>query len=106
MLYHVVLLKLKPGTSVAEVAAAREAAVGLRDRIPGIRSIEWGPNTSPEGLGQGYDLGVVMAFEDAAVRDAYLPHPDHQAIVPLITAIAETVLVFDLEGSPSKTGSQ
>ena len=105
MLYHVVLLKLKPGATEAAVAAARDAVVGLRERIPGIRSIDWGPNTSPEGLGQGYDIGVVMRFEDEGVRDTYLPHPDHQAIVPFVLAVAETVLVFDLAAEPRPTGS-
>jgi len=105
VLYHVVLLKLKPGASDAEVATARDAVVGLRDRIPGIRSIDWGPNISPEGLGQGYDIGVVMVFEDAAVLDVYLPHPDHQAIVPSVLAVADRVLVFDLGAEPRPTGT-
>lgn len=103
MLYHVVLLKLKAGATEAEIAAAREAVVGLRERIPGIESIDWGPNTSPEGLAQGYDIGVVMRFAQAGVRDVYLPHPDHQAIVPYVLAVAETVLVFDVEAAPTPT---
>ncbi len=106
MLYHVVLLKLKPGASAAEVALARDAVVGLRDRIPGIRAIDWGPNTSPEGLGQGHDVGFVVVFQDATARDAYLPHPAHRAVVPSIQAVAETVLVFDLEGGLAETGSR
>ena len=38
-----------------------------------------------------------MTFESAAARDIYLPHPDHLAVVPLVHAVAEQVLVFDLE---------
>jgi len=106
VLYHVVLLKLKPGASVNEVALARDAVVGLRDKIPGIRSIHSGPNTSPEGLGQGHEFGFVVVFQDAAARDAYLPHPAHRAVVPSIQAVAETVLVFDVEGGLAETGSR
>ena len=105
MHYHVVLLKLRPGAGDAEVALAREAVVGLRERIPGVRSIVWGPNVSPEGLGQGYDIGVVMEFETTAVLDAYLPHPEHQAIVPHVHAVAERVLVFDIDAAPRPTGT-
>ena len=40
-----------------------------------------------------------MTFEDAAARDAYLPHPDHQQVVerllPLLEGGIEGVLTFD-----------
>lgn len=97
MLLHVVLLKTRPAVGETEVTALRDAVLALRDLIPGIVSIDWGPNTSPEDLGQGYDLGFVVAFEDAAARDAYLPHPEHRAAMPFVRAVAETVLVYDLE---------
>ncbi len=48
-------------------------------------------------------MGFVITFADAAARDAYLPHPAHVAVQPLVRAVAAEVLVFDLEttgGSP------
>lgn len=105
MHYHIVLLQLKADAADGDIGTARAALLGLQATIEGIRSIAWGANTSPEGLGQGYDIGVLMRFTDRAARDAYLPHPDHQAIVPSILAVAEQVLVFDLEAAPLPTGT-
>jgi hypothetical protein len=95
---HVVLLKPKTGATAAQFAALWSALEGLKDRIPGIASVACGPNASPEGLEQGYTQGFVMRFDDAQARDAYLPHPEHQAVIPLVLAVAESVLVFDLAG--------
>ena len=105
MLLHIVLMTKRPTVGDAEVDALRGAILGLRDLVPGIVSIDWGSNTSPEGLGHGYELGFVVAFEDAAARDAYLPHPDHQAAVPFVRAVAETVLVYDLEVAAFPAGT-
>jgi hypothetical protein len=97
MVLHVVLFKLKDGVDADAIEAVRAAVLGLPEKIPGIRGVTWGGNTSPEGMGQGYDVGFVMTFEDGAARDAYLPHPDHEAVHPLIDAVVEDVLVFDIE---------
>ena len=105
VLLHIVLMKRRPEVGGAEIEALREAVLGLGGLIPGIVAIDWGPNTSPEGLGQGYDLGFVVAFADAAARDAYLPHPDHRATVPSVHAVAESVLVYDLEVAGAPTGT-
>ncbi|MCC6314580.1 MAG: Dabb family protein [Thermomicrobiales bacterium] len=97
MLYHMVLLRPRAGIDPSELDRLHAAVVGLGERIPGIAGISWGPNVSPEGLGQGYTVGFIVRFADAAARDAYLPHPDHVAVVPLVQAAAESVLVFDLD---------
>ena len=81
-------------SNLSEIEACLER---LRDRIDGITSFDFGSNTSPEGLGRGYDLGFTLDFVDAAARDAYLPHPAHQECVALIGASVENVLVFDYE---------
>jgi hypothetical protein len=94
---HVVLLQPRAGTTEDQVAELWRAMDGLRSAIPGIAEIACGPNTSPEGLEQGYTLGFVVRFVDAAARDTYLPHPAHLAVVPLVQAVADRVLVYDLE---------
>jgi hypothetical protein len=96
MVLHVVLFKWKDGVDPGAVEAVRQAVLGLQARIPGIQGVTWGGNTSPEGLSRGYDVGFVMTFADAAARDAYLPHPEHEAVHPLIDAIVADVLVFDI----------
>jgi quinol monooxygenase YgiN len=99
VILHIVLLRPKPSAADADVEALDRALEGLRGEIPGILGYTWGPNGSPEGLGRGYALGFVMTFESAAARDAYLPHPAHAAVGPLVAAVAEVVLVYDLEVS-------
>lgn len=97
MIRHVVLMKRRVGVGEAEIAAAKAGLAALRDIVPGIASVGFGPNNSPEGLNQGFDVGFTVDFESAAARDAYLPHPAHQAYVPVVTALAAEVLVFDFE---------
>jgi hypothetical protein len=99
MIEHIVLLQPREPVEPFAVAALWSALAKLQQTIHGILSIDMGENLSPEGLGQGYSLGFVVRFTDAAARDAYLPHPEHLAVVPLVQAVAEHVLVFDLEAS-------
>jgi len=96
MVEHIVLLRLSVSSDDAAIRRLSTALLTLQDRIPGIVRIAFGANGSQEGLGRGYDLGFVVTFADGAARDAYLPHPEHQAVVLLVEAIADEVLVFDL----------
>ena len=100
MIQHIVLLKLKPGTTTAQKNALLEGLVALQrdDKIPGIVSITGGDNISPEGKAHGFDWGFVMTFADADARDAYLPHPEHKALGQnLLRPIVDDVLVLDYE---------
>jgi len=99
MIQHIVLLKLKQGTTEEQKAALLDGLLALKqDKIPGIEVVSGDDNGSPEGKGHGFDWGFVMTFADEAARDAYLPHPDHKALGQgLLRPIAEDVLVFDYE---------
>jgi hypothetical protein len=96
MTQHIVLMKLKPGTTADQKRALHDGLVLLRDTIPGIESVTSGDDCSPEGKQHGFDWGFVMAFADEAARDGYLPHPDHKELGrTLIRPIVDDVLVFD-----------
>ncbi len=97
MIQHIVLIRPRDGAQPAAMARLADALAALPEKIPGITGYTWGANASPEGLNRGYTHGFLMTFETAAARDAYLPHPDHVAIGPLMQPVAEEVLVFDLE---------
>jgi hypothetical protein len=97
MILHMVLLKPRPGVDPAALDHLEDALSALPEKISGIVGFSWGDNVSPEELGRGFAHGFVVTFADAAARDAYLPHPDHQAVIPLVQAVAEEVLVYDLE---------
>jgi hypothetical protein len=81
---HVVLLRFKPSTPPARIRQLFTALGDLGSKIPGLLDFSWGPNSSPEGLHQGFTHGFVMTFADQASRDAYLPHADHEAVKALV----------------------
>ncbi len=97
MVIHVVLIKPKPDVDETSLDELANVLAALPSKIPGIVDYAWGPNVNPEGLDRGFRHGFVMTFESMAARDAYFPHPAHTAVHPLVAAVAEQVLVFDIE---------
>ena len=65
--------------------------------IPGITNFSIGANSSPEGLGDGLTHGFVMTFKDAAARDSYLPHSEHEKFKAFVLPQIEKVVVFDYD---------
>ncbi len=86
MIRHIVLVRFKPEADTSKVFAALK---DLQGKINGIISISAGADTSPEGLQRGNTHGFTVDFIDAAARDAYLPHPEHQKVGGMIVAAAE-----------------
>ena len=95
VLRHVVLFAFAPETTRAEIAAVEAAFAALPAAIPEIIAFEWGSDVSVEGLADGFTHCFFLTFRDAAGRDAYLPHPAHQALVQLVGQHRQKVLVFD-----------
>jgi len=96
MVEHIVLLKLKPEVSIAQLETLSFALRGMAGEIPGIESVTAGTNNSLEGKSQGYGYGFIVRFTDEAARDAYLPHPFHRQVAgEHIRPLVEDVLVFD-----------
>jgi hypothetical protein len=94
---HLALLKFKEGTGPDEIDRVFEQLLELSESIEGIEDYVSGPNTSPEGLNQGFTHGFVMTFQDSATRDAYLVHPDHERVKTEVLPKVDSVLVFDFE---------
>ena len=95
LLRHVVLFGFKEDTLPEQVEAIEQAFVALPDKIDLIHDFEWGTDVSPEGLGQGHTHCFFVTFLSEADRDAYLPHPEHQAFVALIQPHVAHVTVVD-----------
>ena len=96
MVEHIVLLKLKSDVYEAQLDTMSDALISMSDEIPGIESITFGTNHSPEGKSQGYEFGFIVRFTDEAARDTYLPHPYHKKIAgEHIRPLVDDVLVFD-----------
>jgi hypothetical protein len=95
MLRHAVLIRFKEGTSPAAIREIETAFAALKDKIAAIEALEWGTDCSPEGKSQGFTHCFFLTFRSAAERDAYLPHPDHQAFSNLLRPPVDQVLVVD-----------
>ena len=92
---HVVLFKFKDGTPRDQVEKIENGFRALPGKVPGTVGFEWGTNISPENLDQGFTHCFLVTFGDAQARDAYLPHPAHQAFVKILKPHLDKVLVID-----------
>lgn len=98
---HNVIIEVKESASQAEVDAFFNSLVALKENslIPGILSVTYGPNESPEGLSKGFNYGFSIVFESSEARDNYLPHPEHEKVKALIGPLlkdgANSVIVVD-----------
>lgn len=97
MLRHLVLLKFKDQATADEVETIVQAFAVLREAIDVVRGLEWGTDVSPEGLAKGFTHAFLLSFDDAAARDAYLPHPAHLAFVARLQPLLADVLAIDYE---------
>ena len=77
---HMVLVKFKEGTPAARVADLFAALGRLKQSVGGIVHYGGGPYSSPEGLQGGFTHGFLMTFADAAARNRYLDHPEHEQV--------------------------
>lgn len=94
---HVGLLKFKEGTSQEQIDQLFADLMDLTETIDGIEDYVSGPNNSPEGLSDGLTHGFVITFRDAAARDAYLPHPEHERFTSSALPLIDKAVIVDFE---------
>ena len=94
-LFHVVSLKFKPGSTPEQIALVEQSFAGLKEKIPGIKSLKWGTNVSPEKHDKGFTHCFVLSFATAKDRDAYLVHEDHKAFGQVLGPVMADVMVLD-----------
>ncbi len=95
MLRHVVMFQFKASSSESEVQSVVDAFRKLPDQIPEVAEFEFGENNSPEGLADGFTHCFLVTFKSDKDRQAYLPHPAHQAFVGVLKPHLEKVMVID-----------
>jgi len=76
---HVVLFKFKEETPPSIVETIECAFRNLCKKLLFVNDFEWGKNSSPENLNDGFTHCFIVTFSGSEGRDQYLPHPDHQA---------------------------
>jgi stress responsive alpha/beta barrel protein len=94
-LYHVVSIKFKPDAKPEQIKAVEEAFAALKTKVPGITSLHWGTNVSPEKRNKGYTHCFVLTFAADKDRDVYLTHPEHQAFGKILGPVLDDVMVID-----------
>ena len=91
---HIVVFKYTPEATPEQIRQVTEAFGALQKKIPGITGFEHGVNDSPEGRNLGFTHVYLLTFEDAAARDAYLPHPEHKRFGELLGRLGIVADVF------------
>jgi quinol monooxygenase YgiN len=76
---HIVLLKLKPGTTDREVTKPFQAAERLVEDTPGMIEFAFGRDRSNPR--HGYGVASIVQFRDEAALRAYFADPAGQAYV-------------------------
>jgi hypothetical protein len=94
---HIALVKFKDGTSQEQIDDLFSQLLDLTESVDGIEDYVSGVNSSPEGLNKGYTHGFIMSFHDAAARDAYLSHAEHQKVKATFLPLIDDIVVFDFE---------
>ena len=94
---HIVLLKFKEGTTEEQQGKFFDDLLDLSETVPGIDDYVAGANCSPEGAAQGMTHGFIMTFSDAAARDAYIVHPEHERFKTEALPLVDGIVVFDFE---------
>ena len=102
MIRHCVFLRFRDDVRSSDQLTIYRDLETLCAKLPGALTIKSGRNVSPEeGMDKGFSEGFILDFADAAARDAYLVHPEHQEIAGRIVSSAvggaEGVFVFDME---------
>lgn len=102
MIRHCVFLRFKSDYPDDRKTPIFEAIEALQPLVPGFVAAHIGVNVSPEtGMDKGYSAGFIIDFTDAAARDAYLVHPEHQKVGGRIVDACEGgvdgVFVYDIE---------
>jgi hypothetical protein len=81
MIRHIVMWRVK-GADAAERGEARRQVKAefesLRGRIPGLRHLEVGLDTS--GIDYACDVVLVTEFDSQDALDAYADHPEHHRV--------------------------
>ena len=93
--HHMVLLRFKPSATADTIARLFPELAALKATIPGIVHFSGGLYDSPEGLNQGFTHGFLMTFENAAARDHYLAHPEHELVKQKFLPLVDNVVAFD-----------
>lgn len=92
MVKHIVMWTLHNKNTAQQVKSTLEA---LKSTIPSIHEIEVGIDYS--NTDASADIILYSTFADKAGLEAYVSHPDHQAVIPMMQRLTSSRRVVDYE---------
>ena len=95
MLFHVVLIKLKPAVSDDEIRTVESALDDLPNKIVEINTYEFGRDIVKSE--RSYDFALIATFANLTSMQRYQQHPEHVAVLKSIRAISEDIRAVDFE---------
>ncbi|EAW07574.1 uncharacterized protein ACLA_022880 [Aspergillus clavatus NRRL 1] len=96
--YHIVLFRLKPGVTQAQIANWGAIAESMVGKIPGLVSLKAGqPLPISVSRAKGFDMGLVAVMESPEHVASYATHPAHLEVQKLREELCEDTLAYDLE---------
>lgn len=99
MIQHVVMWKLRgpsPDEKKEQAERIRSALLALRDKIPGMTSLEVGLSRGGES-DEVSDVVLITTHESWQALDEYQRHPEHRAVAQLIGELRTERRVVDFE---------
>jgi hypothetical protein len=91
-----VLFKFKASAVPGQVVEAGEALLAMKDGIPEIKAVHFGPNLGPS-VGEFSHI-LIVTCEDMGAVKRYLDHPVHrQTVDRFISPIRDVRLAADVE---------
>ena len=93
--HHVVCFKFKSSATPDDIKKVEQAFSALQEKVPGIESLKWGTNVSPEQRNKGFTHCFILTFKTQKDRDTYLEHADHKAFATMVGPYVDDVFVID-----------
>ncbi|MDQ7004147.1 MAG: Dabb family protein [Ghiorsea sp.] len=92
MIKHIVMWTLE---NKADATLVKTTLEGLKDKVPSIIDIEVGIDFS--NTDASADVILYSTFANRNDLDAYVKHPEHQAVIPMMQRVTTSRKVVDYE---------
>ena len=96
MIQHIVLFRFKDSATPGQLVEATDALLAMKNGIPEIKGVHFGPNLGPSA--NEYSHVLIVTCDDMGAVQRYLDHPVHRNTVDrFIAPIRDTRLAADVE---------
>ncbi|KAJ0413413.1 stress responsive A/B barrel domain protein [Aspergillus carlsbadensis] len=96
--FHIVLFRLRPGVSAAQLEEWSKLGKAMVGKIPGLLEFYANPPLAmTASRAKGYDMGVVAILEKPEHVQTYGAHPAHQEVHNIREQLCEDTLAYDME---------